>query len=87
MHTQGGAQGGADVRHREGILVGTQPDGRALPVSPRYQIERSTKLNGTTEALEKSGAFVVSAIRAGRSPRYLAFSSRQTFRGCLLGMR
>ena len=25
------------MRFREGISVGTQPDGRALPVSPRYQ--------------------------------------------------
>ena len=45
----GGAGRGATVRTREGIWVGTQLSGRALPVSPRYQIERSTKVNGTTE--------------------------------------
>ena len=50
------------MRFREGISVGTQPDGRALPVSPRYQSERSTKLNGTAKVPESSGAFVVSAV-------------------------
>ena len=55
------------MRVREGISVCTQPGGRALPVSPRHQIEGSTKLNGTAEVPEKSGAFVVSAVRAGRS--------------------
>lgn len=49
LHIQGGAGGGADVLVREGMSVGTQPDGRALPVSPRYQSKRSTRLNGTTE--------------------------------------
>jgi hypothetical protein len=38
----GGARGGAELVIREGISWGTQPDGRALPVSPRYQIELST---------------------------------------------
>ena len=28
---------------REGISVRTELDGRALPVSPRYQVERSTR--------------------------------------------
>lgn len=42
---------------REGISWGMQPDGRALPVSPRYHGERSTRLNGTTEGpWRKSGA-------------------------------
>ena len=37
------------MRFREGISVCTELDGRALPVSPRYQFERSTTSNGTTE--------------------------------------
>jgi len=33
---RGSAGGGAALRFREGISVGTELDGRALPVSPRY---------------------------------------------------
>ena len=46
----GGAGGGAGVRFREGISVCIELDGRALPVSPRYQSEPATKADGTTES-------------------------------------
>ena len=67
LHPQGGAEGGAKVAVCEGNSQGSQPKDRASSVSPRYRIECSTKLYGTTEVPEKSGAFVVSAVRAGRS--------------------
>lgn len=43
LHPRGGCRRGAEMRFREGISVCTELDGRVLPVSPRYQIERSTK--------------------------------------------
>lgn len=42
---QGGAEGGARMGIREGISVCTQPGGRALPVSPRYQIGHKASRN------------------------------------------
>jgi hypothetical protein len=62
MWTPWGSEGGPKVAVCEENMVTTQRNGRDLPASPRYQIERSTKLNGTTEVPEKSGAFVVSAV-------------------------
>ena len=37
---------------REGISVCTELDGRALPVSPRYQRERSSELNRESDPPE-----------------------------------
>jgi len=52
MLTRGGAGGGAEVRFREGISWGMQPDGRALPVSPRYLVKSRNIFHGC------SGTFV-----------------------------
>gem|GEM_PF-4457550 len=41
-----GVQGGADVRFREGTSEGTELDGRALPVSPRYQSKGPREIGG-----------------------------------------
>ena len=34
------------MRFREGISVGTQPGGRALPASPRYEMEQGLPTGG-----------------------------------------
>ena len=59
----GGARGGAEMRFRGGISVGTQLDGRALPVSPRYCVKSRDIVNGCPGTSFMSGLFSVVVLR------------------------
>ncbi|NQW73224.1 MAG: hypothetical protein HQ453_10870 [Actinobacteria bacterium] len=75
----GGAGGGAEVAFREGILWGTQPDGRALPVSPRYWIVRrpgSYELDDCPVSVLHSALLSMRCTQVGGTVAHLGASTR-----------